>query len=155
MKKLLKTHGRFLIVLVVLLVILYVADSQFEDQRASMRSSESSIRTLLTNNYRALFSDAVEFDGEPATIRGRRIQDRVQVTLQEAEERTRTLAFETAPDYLPEAAGTDVSAGDLFEYYRRKELDLERELGFKRYFAIDSRADAAFGVYAARRLRKL
>jgi hypothetical protein len=145
MMKLLKAHGRFIVVLIVLLVILYVADSQFQDQRNRIQSSEAATRTLLTNNYRALFSDAVEFEGEPATIQGRRIQDRVQATLQEAEERTRALAFETAPDYLPEAAGAGATAGDLFEYYRRKELDLERELGFKRYFAIDSRADAAFG----------
>jgi hypothetical protein len=145
--KLLKAHGRFLIVLVVLVVILFIANGRFEDQGERIKRSETQARTLLTTNYRALYQDAVKFDGEPATIVGRRIQHDIQNETHVGDARTRMMAFETAPEYTIEEAERHFGSetDELFSYFQRKHLDLVRELGFKRYFIGDAGQRGAFG----------
>jgi hypothetical protein len=143
--KLLKQHARFLIVLVVLLVILFIADGQFSEISQSIDQRHSQARSLYQANYRALFSDSSKFGGEPATLHGRRIQDKTQTATQVAGARAERMEFETAPEFALSALPEDASVDDQFAYFQRLDLDLQRELGFQRYFAIDVRSARAFG----------
>lgn len=144
--KFLKTHGRFLIVLVVLLVLLYLAAGELSESRKLLESSRTKARTLLTQNYNQLFKDAKQFSGDPATVQGRRIQDATQVIQQVESQRNAMLAFETDPAFtlaaMPPGAGDD---GDKITFYRAKVLQLQRELAYRRYFVPDAYAKGAFG----------
>jgi hypothetical protein len=146
MKPFLLKHARFIVVLIVMLVILVIANGEFSDLEVSIEQKRAQARSLFQANYRALFSDAVKFDGEPATMQGRRIQDQTQNITQVAQARAQKMVFETAPEYtlgvLPENASTD----DQFaKIYQRRDRELQRELGFQRYFAIDVSDPKAFG----------
>lgn len=143
--KLLKQHARFLIVLVVLLVILMIANGQFNDLSRTIEQRHGQARSLYQANYRALFADAARFGGEPATLQGRRIQDKTQAATQIAGARGERMTFETTPEYSLTALSDDASTDDQFAYFQRMDLDLQRELGFQRYFAIDVRSSRAFG----------
>jgi hypothetical protein len=140
--KILKKHARFLAVLLVLMIILFIANSRFNSMGQAIERTNSQARSLFQNSYRALFTDAARFDGEPATLHSRRIQDRTQAALQEALARAERMEFRTGPDFIA-PAGAD--AADQMAFYQARDLELQRELGFKRHFAIDVRSPRAFG----------
>ncbi|MCC7507914.1 MAG: hypothetical protein IT464_00895 [Planctomycetes bacterium] len=145
MMKHVKKHARFAAVLIVLLVILIVASGEFSDLSLSLDSKQAQARTLFTTNYRALFSDAVKFKGEPATMQGRRIQDRTQAINQVSTARNERLAFVYAPDYTLAVLPENANEGDQFQHFTQLMLDLKRQLGYQRYFTQDVNARKAFG----------
>lgn len=142
----LKKHARFLIVMVVLMVLLYFANSELADSSRRIETARNSAKSLLTQNYTALFKDAKAYGGEPAVVEGRKIQDRTQNLQQIEAGRNAVMTFETDPVYtlaaLPEGAGDD----DKVQYYRNKAAELQRELAFKRYF--QAKGDTALGFKA-------
>lgn len=143
--KLLKTHARFLAVTVVLIVVLVLANGEFSGIAESLDAKETQATSLLQKNYRALFSDAAKYNGDPATIQGRRMQDKTQVTSALTGIVNERMAFETDPAYTVEVLGT-TAVDDMVNYLRNvKKLELQRELGFQRYFGPDVREDDAFG----------
>ncbi len=145
MMKHVKKHARFAAVLIVLLVILIVASGEFSDLSLSLDSKQAQARTLFTTNYRALFGDAVKFKGEPATLQGRRIQDRTQTINQVSTARNERLAFVYAPDYTLAVLPENANEGDQFQHFTQLMLDLKRQLGYQRYFTQDVNARKAFG----------
>lgn len=143
--KLLKTHARFLIVMVVLIVVLVLANGEFTGIKEDLDSKQTQAKSLLQKNYTALFRDAKNFEGDPATIKGRRMQDKTQVTSALTGIVNERMAFETDPAYTVEVLGT-TAVDDMVNYLRNvKKLELQRELGFQRYFGPDVREDDAFG----------
>jgi len=151
-----KTHARFLIVLVVLCVLLLVANGELKDHARRLDASRSAARKLLSDNYGALFRDARQFGGEPATVQGRKIQDRTQMMQQVEAGRIEMLAFETDPFYslagLPENARED----DHVFVYRSRVSSLQNKLRHQRYYmpGVDERNALGFdatreGVAAA------
>lgn len=141
----LKRHVRFIVVALVLVVVLWLANDELGGISQALEQKRSSAKNLLTQNYRALFADAAKYNGEPATTEGRRIQDKTQVIETVGAERNATMQFKTAPEYTMSAVGPDPAADDLLAYYNRKKIELQRELGYQRYFKEDAREDGALG----------
>lgn len=141
----LKKHGRFIAVTLVLIVVLWLANDEFSGTSEALEQKRTAANNLLTQNYRALFSDAAKYDGEPATTHGRKIQDRTQVVQVIGAERSARMQFETAPEFTASAVGENAATDDLLAYYNRKKIDVQRELGYQRYFVPDVREDGAFG----------
>lgn len=138
----LKKHARFLVVLVVLLVLLWFANSELADSSRRVDAARAKAKGLLTQNYGALFKDARLYNGEPAVVEGRKIQDRTQNLQQIEKGRNVMLAFETDPAFT---VAPDASDDDKVQAFRTKILEMQRELAFKRYFVPDAREDGAFG----------
>jgi hypothetical protein len=103
------------------------------------------VQSLLAASYRSLFEDARNFNGEPATIHGRRLQDATRATRLLSEARNAKLAFETARRYRLDDQPEDRSVADLFSLYRAQELELRRDLSFRRWFTRDAVAPDALG----------
>ncbi|MBK9974531.1 MAG: hypothetical protein IPP14_07135 [Planctomycetes bacterium] len=141
----LKKHARFLIVLVVLLVLLWFANSELADSSRRVDAARTKARSLLVQNYGALFKDAKLYNGEPAVVEGRKIQDSTQNLQQIEKGRNVMLAFETDPAFT---VAPDAGDDDKVQTFRTKILELQRELAFKRYFVPDAREDGAFGFKA-------
>lgn len=142
----LKKHARFLVVLVVLMVLLYFANGELADASRRVEASRNSAKSLLSANYTALFKDARAYNGEPAVVEGRKIQDRTQNLQQVESARNQMLGFETDPQYTLAALGADAGDDDKVQYYRNKAAQLSRELAFKRYFRPEG--DTALGFKA-------
>lgn len=143
--KYVKKHARFAAVLIVLLVILVVANGEFSSLSVALDSKQAQAKTLFTNNYRALFADAVKFKGEPATVQGRYIQDKTQAVHQVSQARNEKLRFEYAREFTLSAVGETANVGDQVDHFQRLLLDMKRELGYQRYFAKDVEDKKAFG----------
>lgn len=141
----LKKHARFLIVTVVLVVVLWIANSELAETRDELENRRNRAESMLNQNYRALFSDAAKFDGEPATIRARELQDEAQRISAIGDARLDRLRFETAPEFTPAALPEDAGADDIEAYYRDRLLTLQRELGYQRYFTSNAREEGALG----------
>lgn len=139
----LKKHARFLIVLVVLMVLLFFANSELADSARRIDASRNSAKSLLTQNYNALFKDAKQFNGEPAVVEGRKIQDRTQNLQQVEAGRNLMLGFETDPVFTLAGLPGDAGDDDKVQYYRNKASEVQRELAFKRYFRPEG--DTALG----------
>jgi hypothetical protein len=146
----LKKHGRFIAVTLVLVVVLWLANDELGGISENLDQKQTTAKSLLTQNYRALFADAAKFDGEPATTEGRKIQDRTQVVEAIGAERNVRMQFETAPEFTPAAKGENVATDDLLAYYKEKKIEVQRELGYQRYFKPDVREDGAFGFREAK-----
>ncbi|MCB9933728.1 MAG: hypothetical protein H6841_09950 [Planctomycetes bacterium] len=143
--KLLKQHARFLVVMVVLAVVLVLANSEFSGIAESLDAKETQATSLLQKNYRALFADAAKFNGDPATIQGRRMQDKTKVSNAITGIVNDRMSFQTDPAYTVDALPQD-AVDDMVHYLRNvKKLEMQRELGLRRYFGPDVRADDAFG----------
>jgi hypothetical protein len=149
----LKAHARFLIVMVVLAVVLFVANGQLTTIDQSLRARQTAAQSLLAANYTALFVDTVKY-GEPATIHGRKLQDKTMLTSAVTDIVNDRMEFETDPAFTVEALPTGKrEPDDMVEYYRKKVLDLQDELGFKRYFGPGVRTEGAFGFREGEDLR--
>lgn len=146
----LKKHARFLIVLVVLAVLLYFANGQLKDYNARVEAARTKARVLLSANYEALFRDAGKY-GEPATVQGRKVQDRTQVLQQTETGRNELMAFVTDPEFtlasLPEGSRED----DHVNYYLSRVLGLQREFSLRQYFVPDAYSQGALGFDATRK----
>lgn len=143
--RLLKKHARFLIVLVVLLGVLIFAHGQMGGLARSLETSQSSAKALFTRNYNALFADAKKYGGEPATVKGRRLQNVVRATATISEGRNERLAFVTAPEFTTGTLSASATTGEYQQLYRSRVLEVQQELGPKRYFVPDVREEGAFG----------
>ncbi|MBX3475708.1 MAG: hypothetical protein KF754_15160 [Planctomycetes bacterium] len=142
----LKKHARFLVVLVVLAVLLFFANRELADSSRRVEAARGSTASLLKANYSALFKDAKAYNGEPAVVEGRKIQDRTQNLQQVESARNQMLTFETDPQYTLASLGADAGDDDKVQYYRNKASQLSRELAFKRYFRPEG--DTALGFKA-------
>lgn len=148
---LLKAHARFLIVMIVLIAVLWIASGQFTGLAESLEGSQTKARANLQANYKALFADAKKFNGSPATEQGRKIQDETQVVNTLTGLVNDQMVFETDAAYTIDALPPGSGLDDQVDFYRnRMRLELERELGFQRYIAIQNIRDPqAFGFKAA------
>ena len=144
--KWLKANIRFLVVAVVLIALLVLANGEFGDIAKSLDAKQNQAKTMLTANYRALFTDAAKFNGDPATVEGRKMQDRTQVTNALTTLVNERMTFETDPAYTLDSLPQGTSVDEMINFLRNeKKPELQRELGFQRYFGPDVRDDSAFG----------
>lgn len=144
-----KKHARFLIVLVVLLALLYFVGNELADSNKRLAAARANADRLLKQNYTALFKDSRDFGGAPATVQGRKIQDKTQNLQQVEAGRNALLAFETDPAFTVAALPQGSKDDDLVAYYARKLLDMQREFAYLRYFIPDVHSPDAFGFKAA------
>jgi hypothetical protein len=85
------------------------------------------------------------FNGDPATIHGRKIQDKTLETNAYTELHAERLTFETDPTYTVEAVNSG-AVDEMVNYLRNvKKIQLQRELSFQRYFAPNVAEPDAFG----------
>ncbi|MCL4730406.1 MAG: hypothetical protein KJ044_08250 [Planctomycetes bacterium] len=138
----LKKHARFLVVM----ILLYFANAELADSRRKIESSRGAAKSLLTQNYGALFKDAKAFGGEPAVVEGRKIQDRTQALGQVESGRNSMLAFETDPAFTLASLGQGAGDDDKVTYYRTKAAEVTREFTRRRY--IQAEGDSAVGFKA-------
>lgn len=149
--KLLKAHARFLIVMVVMIAVLWIASGEFSEIAENLDGSQTKARTTLQTNYKALFADAAKYNGSPATEQGRKIQDETQVISTLTTMVNDQMVFETDAAYTVEQLGENAGLDDKVDFYKNtKRIELERELGFKRYMFIPNIRDPeAFGFKIA------
>lgn len=143
--RLLKKHARFLIVLVVLLGVLIFANGQMSSLAKGLEATQTSAKSLLSRNYRALFADARKYNGEPATVEGRKLQDKARSTAAVSEGRNEKMSFVTSPEFTTASLPASANTGEYQQLYRSRHLEVQQELGFKRYFVPDVRENGAFG----------
>ena len=144
--KWLKSNVRFLVVAVVLIALLVFANGEFSGIAQNLDSKQSAAKTLLTSNYKALFSDAKKFDGDPATVKGRKMQDKTQYTNAVTALVNERMVFQSDPAYTVDSLPPGTTADEMINFLRNeKKPELQRELGFQRYFGPDVRDDSAFG----------
>jgi len=142
--KLLKAHARFIIVTIVLVVVLFIANGELADIAQSLDAKRTQAKSLLSKNYRALYSDAVKYDGNPATIHGRKLQDETLVANAVTELVNDRMAFETAPGFsLDDIA--DRGAAEHVARWQERQIQVTQEFQYQRYFGPDVRDDGAFG----------
>ena len=140
----LKTHARFIIVTVVLVVVLYIANSELGDIADNLDSKRTQAKSLLSKNYRALYADAAKYDGNPATIHGRKLQDKTMVANAVTEVVNDRMAFETSPSYTIDDIANRGTAEHVARW-QEKELETQQEFQYLRYFGPSVRDDDAFG----------
>lgn len=140
-----RKNMRFLIVTTVLIVIVFVGWSQIGDMNTALESTQNKYKNLVARNFNALFTDAKEYNGEPATTEGRRLANEKADLDKVAEGRLDALGFETDPEYTLNAMGPNPSDDDKVSFYHRRKLELQRELGYKRYFRPDVQSRDVFG----------
>jgi hypothetical protein len=146
----LKKHARFLVVLVLSAGLLYFASGQLKDYAGRVDAARTKAKTLLTSNYTALFTDAAKFGGEPATVQGRKVQDRTQVLQQHEGGRNELLAFNTDREYTLSALPQGARGDDHINYYRGKVTALQQQLAYSPFFVSDANAPRALGFDATR-----
>ncbi|MCC6465488.1 MAG: hypothetical protein IT463_09140 [Planctomycetes bacterium] len=130
----LKKHGRFLAVLAVLSVLLYLASGEIGGASQRVDGARQKARALLSQNYKALFEDAGKYNGEPATTEARRVQDKTQSLAQVEKGRNLNMGFETSPAYTLAELGPDAKADDQLNFYNTRVLELKKHLSLQRYF---------------------
>jgi hypothetical protein len=142
---LVRKHARFGAVMIVLVVVLWLANDQLSGISDDLDKKQGTARASLTANYNALFTDAANFDGEPATIHGREIQDKTLETNAYTDMHAERMVFETEAAYTVDALPTG-ALDEMVNYLRNvKKIELQRELGFQRYFGPNIGDDDAFG----------
>ena len=142
--KLLKTHARFIIVTIVLVVVLYIANSELSDISENLDAKRTQAQSLLSRNYRALYADAAKYDGNPATIHGRKLQDKTMVANAITEVVNDRMAFETAPAFTLDDIA-DRGTAEHVARWQERQLQVTQEFQYQRYFGPDVRDEGAFG----------
>ena len=145
--KLVRKHARFGAVMIVLVVVLWLANGELSGISEELDKKQATAQTSLGSNYRLLFTDAAkpEFKGDPATIQGRRIQDQTLEANVYTEMHTDRMVFETDAAFTVEALPSG-ALDDMVNYLRNvKKIELQRELGFARYFKPNIGDEDAFG----------
>jgi len=132
----LKKHARFLIVMVVMMVLLYFANTELAESSRRIDGARNTAKSVLNQNYTALFKDAKTYGGEPAVVEGRKIQDRTQNLQQVETGRNSMLAFETSAEFTISALPAEAGDDDKVQYYRNKAGEVMREFSLKRYINI-------------------
>ncbi|MBZ0135451.1 MAG: hypothetical protein K8I27_03630 [Planctomycetes bacterium] len=142
--KILKTHARFIIVTIVLVVVLYIAHGELSDISEGLDAKRTQAKTLLSKNYRALYADAGKYNGSPATVHGRKLQDKTMVANAVTEEVNDRMGFETSPAFtLDDIAGRGTA--EHVARWQERQLEVQQEFQFQRYFGPSVRDDKAFG----------
>jgi hypothetical protein len=142
---LVRKHARFGAVVIVLIVVLWLANNELSGIAEELDKKQATAKSTLTANYGALFRDAALYNGDPATIHGRKIQDKTLETNAYTELHTERLTFETEPTYTVDAINSG-AVDEMVNYLRNvKKIQLQRELSFQRYFAPNVAEDDAFG----------
>jgi hypothetical protein len=142
--KILKTHARFLVVMVVLAVVLYIANSELGSIRDNLESKRTQATSLLSKNYRALYADAAKYNGNPATLHGRALQDKTMHANAVTELVNERMSFDTAPACTLDDIA-DRGTAEHVARWQARELELQQELQYQRYFGPSVRDDRAFG----------
>jgi hypothetical protein len=118
--KFVRKHARFGATMLVLVVVLFLASTELSGISDALTTKQNAAKATLQTNYRALFEDAARFNGDPATIQGRRIQDRTLETNALTALHTDRMAFETEASYTVNALPK--GAVDEMVNYLRKSL---------------------------------
>lgn len=145
--KLLKKHARFIVVTIVLVVVLYIANNELGGIAQTLDAKRTQAKTTLSRNYRALYADAKKYDGNPATIHGRKLQDKTMVANAVTDIVNDRMAFETAPAFTLD----DIAERGVAEHVARwqeRRLEVIQEFQYQRYFALNVREAGAFGFKA-------
>lgn len=142
--KLLKAHARFIIVTIVLVVVLYIANSELGDISQNLDAKRTQAKTLLSKNYRALYADAARYNGNPATIHGRKLQDKTMVANAVTDIVNDRMAFETAPAFTLDDIA-DRGTAEHVARWQERELQVTQEFQYQRYFGPNVREEGAFG----------
>lgn len=141
----LKTNGKFIGFVFVLVGLLSYANGEIADMEKSVTNQRQRAKNLLGRNLKKLFTDAKDSNGEPATVANRRIQDNTQVLMQTSRKRNQRISFDTSPIYTLASLGDN--AQDRAEgYYREREVALRAKMQYLRYITIPNIRDKrAFG----------
>jgi len=143
--KLVRKHARFGAVMIVLIVVLWIASGELSGIAETIEARQGTAKATLSTNYRALFADAIKFKGDPATIQGRRIQERTAETGAITTLQLERMVFETDPAFTVDALNT-TAVDEMGNYLRNQKKDeMQREFSYKRYFQRDVTSDTAFG----------
>jgi hypothetical protein len=143
--KLVRKHARFGAVMIVLVVVLWLANDALSGFADDLEKKQGAAKTSLTQNYGALFRDAAKFDGDPATVQGRKIQDKSLETNAYTDMHTERMVFETDPAYTVDSLPSK-ARDEMVNYLRNvKKVQLQRELGYARYFGPNVADPDAFG----------
>jgi hypothetical protein len=131
--------------MIVLVVVLWLANDALTGFAEDIEKKQGAAKSSLTTNYGALFRDAAKFNGDPATVQGRKIQDKTLETNAYTEMHTERMVFETDPAYTVDSLASK-ARDEMVNYLRNvKKIQLQRELGYARYFGPDVAEPDAFG----------
>ncbi|MHC4840900.1 MAG: hypothetical protein ACYTDT_08100 [Planctomycetota bacterium] len=136
----LKKHGKFIGILVVLIGLLWFANGEIADMSKSVDDRRNSAKNLLGSNLKRLFTDAKASNGEPATVANRKIQDATQAKKQTSRQRNQRISFDTTPMYTLASLG-DNPKDRAVGYYRERDLALRDKLQYLRYITIPNIRD--------------
>lgn len=143
--KLVRKHARFGAVMIVLVVVLWLANDALSGFADELEKKQGIAKSSLTTNYGALFRDAARFNGDPATVQGRKIQDKTLETNAYTDMHTERMVFETDPAYTVDGLNSK-ALDEMVNYLRNvKKIQLQRELGYARYFGPNVADPNAFG----------
>ena len=129
---LVKAHGRFIVILLVLGVLLWYADGTLGELGDSLASNQKRATKVYLPSYTRLFKDAKKYGGHPGTTELLRLGGEAKLAEDLESGRAKLLQFETDAHYTLADLDKDADEGDRITRYNTRLSELRAEFGYAR-----------------------
>lgn len=147
---LLKKHGRFIVALIVLVVLVAWGNSSVSEMAQAVDKKQQSLNATMKGHYSRIFADAKQSGGNPANVQALIVGDKTLKTQELEEQRNALMQFRPDPrftlDSIEARGGNDADKKDYFTntMYSAVRAELERARYFRPKF--DDPAPLGFSV---------
>lgn len=137
---LLKQHGRFIVALIVLVVLVAWGNSSVGEMAETVEKKQQSLTTAVKGHYGRIFTDAKQSGGNPANVQALILGEKTLKTQELEERRNALMQFRPDPRFtlapVEQKGGNDADKKDYFTntMFSAVRAELERARYFKPKF---------------------
>lgn len=131
---LLKKHGRFIVALIVLVILVGWGLSAVGEMADTINKKQQSLTGAVKTHYTRIFTDAKASEGNPANVQALIIGEKTLKTQELEEKRNALMQFRPDPLFAVDSAEAKKVGDDVYYFNNHRYSALKEELERARYF---------------------